>query len=734
MLELSILLISSVANILLGLLVYIKNPRAITNRLFLMLAITIVAWSGVNFASVHPVFLSQLTLIRLVLFTGGFLNLSVFLTFLAFPAAKMPSKSWRKIKPAILATLIVMPLTLTPLVFKELKYSGNGAQPVPNPGIALFLAQTVILLGASLYILYKKYRTSTGVLRNQLRLILLGVGSTFALIIVNNLLLVVIFNVTFFVPAGPLFTLLFTGALAYAIIKHHLFDIRRVAARGLAYILSITFMSTVYVGAVFGLSTLLLGNDQSRTHSEVIYTSLALVLALSFQAIKRFFDKLSNRVFYKDAYNPENFLDELNRVLVARVELEPLLQEATNVIMQNLKVDYCTFIIRKTAYFPVRTIGSKGKRFNEETIASLREQLSVIREKVIATDYIDAEHIRLKNLLYRNNVAVVARLIPSIEYGLEGTGELVLGPKKNGDPYTDQDIQLLEIISNELVIAVQNSLRFEEIEAFSSTLQDKVDTATRQLKRTNEKLQALDETKDEFISMASHQLRTPLTSVKGYVSMVLEGDAGELNPTQRKLLEQSFASSQRMVYLIADLLNLSRLRTGKFIIEAKPTNLADVIESEVDQLTASAAGRNLTLTYEKPAKFPTLMIDETKIRQVIMNFADNAIYYTPTGGKIDIRLKETSDSVEFTVNDNGIGIPADEQHHLFNKFYRAKNAQKARPDGTGLGLFMAKKVIIAQGGAIIFKSKEGKGSTFGFAFSKQKLRVPDHLQPKATNA
>jgi signal transduction histidine kinase len=113
---------------------------------------------------------------------------------------------------------------------------------------------------------------------------------------------------------------------------------------------------------------------------------------------------------------------------------------------------------------------------------------------------------------------------------------------------------VLDIIANELVIAIQNALRFEEIEAFTVTLQEKVNEATRQLRRTNEKLKALDETKDEFISMASHQLRTPLTAVKGYVSMVVEGDAGKLNKQQKELLDQAFASSQRMVYLIADLL------------------------------------------------------------------------------------------------------------------------------------------------------------------------------------
>ncbi len=113
-----------------------------------------------------------------------------------------------------------------------------------------------------------------------------------------------------------------------------------------------------------------------------------------------------------------------------------------------------------------------------------------------------------------------------------------------------------------------------------------------------------------------------------------------------------------------------------------------------------------------------------------MNFTDNAIYYTPAGGLITAMLKETENTIEFTVTDNGIGVPKAEQHELFNKFYRAGNARKARPDGTGLGLFMAKKVIVAQNGALIFQSEEGKGSTFGFNFSKSKLPKPDSdIQP-----
>ena len=289
-------------------------------------------------------------------------------------------------------------------------------------------------------------------------------------------------------------------------------------------------------------------------------------------------------------------------------------------------------------------------------------------------------------------------------------GLLVMGLGVPPDSINVHQTELFGRISEAVGLALDNKMLFEDNQRM-----------LRQVQRSNSKLKTLDETKDEFISMASHQLRTPLTSVKGYLSMVLEGDAGDISPMQRKLLDQAFVSSQRMVYLIADLLNLSRLKTGKFIIDPVPTNLAQVIEDEVGQLKETAAARNLTLEYKKPTNFPTFMLDETKIRQVMMNFMDNAIYYTPAGGAITVNLVDTGKTIEFTVVDNGIGITKREQPHLFTKFFRAGNAKKARPDGTGLGLFMVKKVIVAQGGSIIFKSQEGKGSTFGFAFEKAKL-------------
>ncbi len=289
-------------------------------------------------------------------------------------------------------------------------------------------------------------------------------------------------------------------------------------------------------------------------------------------------------------------------------------------------------------------------------------------------------------------------------------GVLVVGFPIPKPEINQTDTLLIDRLSETIGVALDNKLLFEENQH-----------VLRQLRESNDKLLALDETKDEFISMASHQLRTPLTSVKGYLSMVIEGDAGQVTDKQRKLLNQAFTSSQRMVYLIADLLNVSRLRTGKLVMQSSPTDLAEVVKGEVEQLSETAKLKNLTLTYKKSATFPMLLLDETKLRQVIMNLIDNAIYYTPSGGTIAVELKSDKANVYFTVKDTGLGVPKSEQSHMFSKFYRAKNAQRARPDGTGLGLFMAKKVINAQGGTMLFESVENKGSTFGFCFETAKL-------------
>jgi signal transduction histidine kinase len=197
---------------------------------------------------------------------------------------------------------------------------------------------------------------------------------------------------------------------------------------------------------------------------------------------------------------------------------------------------------------------------------------------------------------------------------------------------------------------------------------------------------------------------------------------------------EAFVSSERMVHLIGDFLNVSRLQTGKFMVERRECNLAKIVEQEVDGIKKIAASHSIVIAYRKPARFPILYLDEGKMRQVIMNFIDNAIYYSPEGSTIAIRLKVEAGAAVLTVKDSGMGVPRSEQKHLFTKFFRAENARKQRPDGTGIGLFLAKKVVDAHGGALVFESLPGKGSTFGFSLPIKKLSnappVKTSHQPK----
>lgn len=256
-----------------------------------------------------------------------------------------------------------------------------------------------------------------------------------------------------------------------------------------------------------------------------------------------------------------------------------------------------------------------------------------------------------------------------------------------------------------------------------AVLQRQIDEATAELRKANDELRRLDETKNEFVSMASHQLRTPLTSIKGYISMVLEGDAGSLNDDQRKLLTEAFTSSERMVRLIGDFLNVSRLQNGKFMIDRSvPVDLSAVVTEEIQIVTEIAEARGIGIAYHKPSRYPVLFIDEDKIRQVIMNLLDNAIFYSGDSKVVTVRLYSHDGAAIFEVTDHGIGVPAPARKHLFTKFYRADNAQTQRPDGTGVGLYLAKQVVAGHGGSVMFAPKAaGTGSTFGFRLPIKKL-------------
>jgi signal transduction histidine kinase len=293
---------------------------------------------------------------------------------------------------------------------------------------------------------------------------------------------------------------------------------------------------------------------------------------------------------------------------------------------------------------------------------------------------------------------------------------------------------LIDAIGFGLILSIITTISWlsnRELERFNIRLQTEVNEATKRLRAANKNLQVLDKAKDDFISMASHQLGTPLTAITGYLSMALDEDKGSMSAGQREYVTYAMEAAERMTAMSLDLLNVSRLSSGRFIIQRQPVDLATLIDQEVHQLGPAADRKQLKLLYTPPSKpLPMLQLDESKTRQVVMNFIDNAIYYTGQG-QVAVALEQVGDRVRFTVTDTGIGVPESEKSRLFAKFYRAENAKHVRPDGTGLGIYLAKTIIEDQGGTLIFESTEGKGSTFGFFMPIVTAPTPPPAQPPA---
>lgn len=513
--------------------------------------------------------------------------------------------------------------------------------------------------------------------------------------------------------------LLFLALSTYAIVRHGLFDIKLAAVRSAAYLLSIVTLSAIYYALAYVVSITLFKGEMTSTISlSPVNILLALILAFVFQPIKQFFDKTTNDIFYRDSYKNDEFFAELSQLLASTTNLRGLLERVSKQLMTTFKAEQVFFFLYYSGaddhYMSAGTQGHAKMPLYDARL--LDEYVSTSEHRVILTDLIN-DNPTIHKMLQSHRIGLVLPL---------RQGEKIAGYVLMGDHltsyYTKRDLSVLVTVSNELIIAIQNAVSLHEVTELNATLQQRIDVATKELRSSNAQLKHLDEVKDEFMSMASHQLRTPLTSIKGYLSMVIEGDAGTVTPQQQKLLLEAFNSSERMVRLIADFLNISRLQTGKFIVDKAPADMKEVVRGEVKDLELIAATHNMKLRLIVGKEPMPIFADEGKIRQVVMNFIDNAIYYSHSKSTIVINLERVKNEVALTVVDTGIGVPEEEQAKLFTKFFRAGNARKARPDGTGVGLYLARRVIGAHGGSIIFSSKEGKGSTFGF-------RLPIDMNP-----
>lgn len=606
---------------------------------------------------------------------------------------------------------IIALLAATPLMGEGVVIQENIYGVVFGPLLIPYGLALVYMIAFTLIVTRYGLRHTRGIRNNQLQVIGTALALALPLMLVLSFILPSVTGAFWLTEFGVMPLSILVASLYYSVIRHKLFDVRFVVVRSVAYICVLASLSIVYYLLAYVISVVVLQNHASDSVSvSPLNILLALLLTIIFQPIKRFFDHVTDKYFYKDNYKSVDFIKRLNILLTSTTDLRGLLERIATEIADTLKSDQVFFFLYQDGHAH-HHLSSGTSRHSKLPIYDARQLDEFARdndEGVFLTDTLSG-YPDIRRLLVSHKISVLVPLKSADKI----TGYLFLGERRSGN-YTKRDLNVLATISSELLIAIQNALSLHEVKELNATLQQRIDVATKELRSSNAQLKHLDEVKDEFMSMASHQLRTPLTSVKGYLSMVLDGDVGKVTPQQRKLLTEAFGSSERMVRMIADFLNVSRLQTGKFTMEKTDIEFRKIVKQEVEHLKLVAGVRNLKLELVASDQDLHIHADEAKLREVVMNFIDNAIYYSKPDSTIKISLTKHARYIELTVSDTGIGVPKEEQARLFNKFFRATNARKQRPDGTGVGLFLSRKVILAHGGEMIVHSVEGRGSTFGF--------------------
>jgi signal transduction histidine kinase len=247
---------------------------------------------------------------------------------------------------------------------------------------------------------------------------------------------------------------------------------------------------------------------------------------------------------------------------------------------------------------------------------------------------------------------------------------------------------------------------------------EKIERLAKDLENANEKLKELDQMKSEFLSLATHQIRAPLTAIKGYSSMLLEGDFGILPPKAKDSIETIYKSCQNLINIVGDFLNISRIEQGRMIYEKSIFNLGDLIQEVTNEIKPNIESAGLKIEINLTESNIKVDADRGKIKQVIGNLIDNAIKYT-VKGSINVKLYSEKGEAKIEIKDTGVGIDPHEMDKLFNKFSRTKDANKTNVIGTGLGLYIAKKMIEAHHGDIkVFSAGTGQGTTFTIELPK----------------
>lgn len=715
-------MITAIASVLLGIFVLAKNPTNKINRIWFYTSFSIFLWTFSLYWCFNAQDEQSAFFWQKLLYIGTALIPITFYNFIILLTRKIEDKRhlWVMRFGYLICLFFLFSISYGNFLFVGVgERMSDGYWPIVfSDWYYSYLAYFAFYVAMIWFVLWRESRMASGIRGKQIKLVactaLVGfVGGSF------NFLL----DFGFSYPIGNLFVVLYVFFMAYAITKYRLLDIKSFVRRSTIFAFLVALIAVLFV--IFSNYLFFLFERYLGSYAQMISAVLsAIIVVICYEPIKKLIEKITDRFLFIKSYSSSQVLSEVSTLALSEINLSKLLE----LLEQKLKN---IFFFKKISFLFLDEKGRlnliKQSGFDQKQLSDFargkekylpwyftgNKNIKVIpelKDAYEAGEY-QPKSLDILNGLFDMDVSLVVPLF--VKESLIGI--ILIGDKRSNDLYTQDDINTIGAIAGQLAMAIENARLYEKQKRFNQDLKIEVKRATERLVAANKELQRLDDAKSEFLSIASHQLRTPTTIIRGYISMMQEGSFGPVPSIIQENLKKVNSATDRLLSLIESLLDISRMEAGRLEFDIQPTDLSVIAKSLIDDFKKKADDKKLKFDFYFPKSLPKVLADPNKVKEVASNLIDNSIKYTPKG-EVSVGLHQEGSSVVFSVQDTGLGVEPEDLPRLFNKFVRGKDMVRVHTEGTGLGLYFARVVIENMGGRIWAESP-GKNQGSKFCFS-----------------
>ncbi|HEX7456762.1 MAG TPA: ATP-binding protein, partial [Candidatus Nanoarchaeia archaeon] len=687
-----------------------------------------IVWTVATFFEDEVRHASTILLLGKIDFSAALLIGYFFLNF----ALLFSSRTHRFLKFSQLPLLtaisaFVLLISFTNLIIRGVESFGENFHFVSGPFTTIYDLLLITLLLSGVWVLVRRYVTSTGLAKTQSLYVMGGFFISTLVAVATAIILPKIFtdNPPILARLGIYGLLFLIGSTTYAIVRHRLLDIEVIIRRSVVYSTLLAILIGMYSLLVSVLNRVFLPGTAAGAFPKVTDLIAIVIVAFSVDPLRKYIERATDKIFFKARYNAEEIINQLSETLVSEIDLTQLTREIKKVLVESIKVSKVSIYVKSDhRFFPIATANDFPKQLDTS-----------VEKKHLITAYLTDHHEILVLEEAERSLKEGKRLHPHLaeaaktlgKIGVEVVvplvvkgrlnGAMFLGEKLSQDIYSGGDLRFLEILSHQAALSLENAKLYEEQKLYGVRLTKEVERATTDLRHANERLKELDKLKDEFMSIASHELRTPMTAIKSYVWLALNGRGGEIGMKVRDYLTKVYDSSERMIAMINDMLNVSRIETGRMQLEIVPVSIQKVLDQVTGDLSARAGEAGIEIKVQKEQIIPLVSTDRDKLAEIFTNLIGNALKFTPKGGTVTVSAQKKGDVVETSVADTGVGISEENIGKLFKKYGKIDEsyATMTPSTGTGLGLYITKQYLEKMNGNISVKSTVGKGTIFTFS-------------------